>query len=59
MQQTLEFLLFIQLMVDIEQARQAARQIEARHRDITKLEESIVELREMFADLARLVTTQV
>lgn len=47
------------IMVDVEKARQAVNEIEARHRDIAKLEESIRELHSMFADLAMLVTTQV
>lgn len=46
-------------MLDIEKAKQVANEIEARHRDITKLETSIKELHAMFADLALLVTTQV
>jgi syntaxin 1B/2/3 len=46
-------------MVDIEKAKQAANEIEARHRDITKVETSVKELHDMFVDLAILVTTQV
>lgn len=46
-------------MIDVEKARQAVLEIEARHRDITQLEASIRELRDMFADLARLVSSQV
>jgi t-SNARE complex subunit (syntaxin) len=46
-------------MVDIEKAKQAASEIEARHRDIAKLESSIKELHDMFIDLARLVVAQV
>ena len=46
-------------MIDIEKARQAAYEIDARHRDITKLETSMRELRDMFLDLAHLVSTQV
>lgn len=46
-------------MVDVEKARQAANLIEERHRDITKLEESIRELHAMFVDLAFLVASQV
>ncbi len=49
----------IQIMIDVEKAKQAANEIEARHRDITKLESSIKELHEMFVDLARLVYNQV
>lgn len=46
-------------MADIEKAKQAASQIEERHRDITKLENSIKELHDMFVDLAFLVAAQV
>ncbi|CAF3864671.1 unnamed protein product [Rotaria sordida] len=46
------------IMVDTEQIRQTAIFIEERHRDIQKLEHSIEELHDMFADLALLVTTQ-
>jgi t-SNARE complex subunit (syntaxin) len=46
-------------MVDIEKVKQAANEIEARQRDIAKLENSIKELHHMFVDLALLVTTQV
>jgi t-SNARE complex subunit (syntaxin) len=46
-------------MADVEKAKQSANEIEARHRDIIKIEESIKELASMFADLARLVTAQV
>jgi len=46
-------------MVDIEKAKQAVSQIEARHRDIQKIEASIRELHSMFLDLAQLVATQV
>jgi t-SNARE complex subunit (syntaxin) len=46
-------------MVDIEKAKQSVTQIEARHRDITKIEKSITELHSMFLDLAQLVAAQV
>ncbi|CAF0983201.1 unnamed protein product [Adineta ricciae] len=46
------------IMVDIEKAKQAVNEIEARQRDITKLENSIKELHDMFIDLAQLVATQ-
>lgn len=46
-------------MVDIEKAKQAVNEIEARQRDIFKLENSIKELHDMFIDLAQLVATQV
>jgi len=46
-------------MADIEKAKQAANEIDARHRDIAKLENSLKELHDMFVDLAVLVTAQV
>lgn len=39
--------------------RQTLADIEARHADIKKLEKSIVELHEMFVDMATLVESQV
>lgn len=39
--------------------RQTLADIEARHADIKKLEKSIVELHEMFLDMATLVESQV
>ena len=49
----------LQIMVDIEKVKQAVNEIQARQRDITKLENSIKELHDMFIDLAHLVATQV
>ncbi|CAF3991725.1 unnamed protein product, partial [Adineta steineri] len=46
------------IMADIQNAKEALNEIEARHRDITKLENSIKELHQMFIDLARLVADQ-
>ena len=46
-------------MLSTEKAKQAANIIEERHHDIVKLENSINELHDMFAQLAMLVTTQV
>jgi t-SNARE complex subunit (syntaxin) len=46
-------------MIDMEIAKQSLNHIEARHRDIIKIEASIKELHDMFLDLAQLVTTQV
>jgi t-SNARE complex subunit (syntaxin) len=45
--------------VDIEKAKQSLNQIEAHHRDILKLENSMKELHHMFLDLAVLVANQV
>jgi len=46
------------IIVDTQQAKQSLRDIEARHNDIMKLENSIRELHEMFSDLAILVESQ-
>ena len=46
-------------MVDIEKAKQSLNQIEARHRDILKIEATIKELHDMFLELAQIVSTQV
>jgi len=46
------------VLMETNKAKQALNEIEARHRDITKIEHSIQELHGMFADLAILVTTQ-
>lgn len=41
------------------QAKQALKDIEARYQDIIKLEKNILELHEMFQDLAELMESQV
>lgn len=46
------------IMMETQQAKQSLAEIEARHSDIMKLEKSILELRDMFVDLATLVETQ-
>lgn len=46
-------------MVDTQKARQTLDAIEARHRDIVKVEKSVHELHDMFRDLALLVESQV
>ena len=43
----------------MEKAKESLNQIEARHRDILKLENSTKELHNMFRDLAILVASQV
>lgn len=48
-----------QIVTDTAQMRQTLADIEARHADIKKLEKSIVELHEMFLDMATLVESQV
>ncbi len=48
-----------QIMADTQLARQTLSEIEARHQDILKLEQSIKELHDMFQDLATLVDSQV
>lgn len=46
-------------MMDTHQAKQTLADIEARHSDIIKLENSIRELHDMFMDMAMLVESQV
>lgn len=46
-------------MVQTQKTQQSLDEIEARHRDIMKLEKSIKELYNMFLDLAILVNDQV
>lgn len=45
--------------MDTHQAKQTLADIEARHADIIKLENSIRELHDMFMDMAMLVESQV
>lgn len=45
--------------MDTQQTKQALNDIEARHNDIIKLENSIRELHDMFLDMAALVEHQV
>ena len=52
------FCLF-QIIMETQQARQTLADIEARHADIMKLENSIRELHDMFMDMAMLVENQV
>lgn len=44
--------------METQQAKQSLAEIEARHNDIMKLEKSIMELRDLFVDLATLVEIQ-
>jgi len=46
------------IMTDTQQAKQSLKDIEARHNDIIKLENSIKELHDMFMDMAMLVESQ-
>lgn len=46
-------------MMETQQAKQTLADIEARHADIIKLENSIRELHDMFMDMAMLVESQV
>lgn len=50
---------FFQIIMDTHQAKQTLADIEARHADIIKLENSIRELHDMFMDMAMLVESQV
>jgi syntaxin 1A len=62
LEETLEkgdFSVFTQgIIIEKQQAQQMLMDIEARHNDIIKMETSIRELHEMFADLAMIVETQ-
>lgn len=49
----------LQIIMETQQARQTLADIEARHADIIKLENSIRELHDMFMDMAMLVESQV
>lgn len=48
-----------QIIMETQQAKQTLADIEARHADIIKLENSIRELHDMFMDMAMLVENQV
>lgn len=50
---------FLQIIMETQQAKQTLADIEARHADIIKLENSIRELHDMFMDMAMLVESQV
>jgi t-SNARE complex subunit (syntaxin) len=52
-------MLFVQIIMETQQAKQTLADIEARHNDIMKLETSIRELHDMFMDMAMLVESQV
>lgn len=47
------------MLEDTKEARKTLADIEARHQDILKLENSIKELHDMFLDMAMLVESQV
>ena len=53
------YLIVWQIITDTKQAKQMLAEIQARHEDIIKLENSIRELHDMFIDMALLVETQV
>lgn len=50
---------YVQIIMETQQAKQTLADIEARHADIIKLENSIRELHDMFMDMAMLVENQV
>jgi len=50
---------WFQIIMETQQAKQSLKDIEARHNDIIKLENSIRELHDMFMDMAMLVESQV
>ena len=49
----------VQFIIRTQEAKQSLKDIEARHNDIIKLENSIRELHDMFMDMAMLVESQV
>ncbi|ERL86271.1 hypothetical protein D910_03680 [Dendroctonus ponderosae] len=49
----------LEIIMETQQAKQTLADIEARHADIIKLENSIRELHDMFMDMAMLVENQV
>ena len=53
------FFCILQIIMETQQAKQTLADIEARHADIIKLENSIRELHDMFMDMAMLVESQV
>lgn len=52
-------IVLMQIIMETQQAKQTLADIEARHADIIKLENSIRELHDMFMDMAMLVESQV
>lgn len=50
---------FVSQIMDSKINQQALNEIEARHKDIMRLESSIKELHDMFVDIAMLVENQV
>lgn len=52
-------LVFLQIIMDSNITKQALNEIETRHSEIIKLENSIRELHDMFMDMAMLVESQV
>lgn len=49
----------LKILIETKIAKQTLADIEARHKDILKLEQSIKELHDMFMDMAMLVESQV
>ena len=49
----------LQIKMDSQMTKQALNEIETRHTEIIKLENSIRELHDMFVDMAMLVESQV
>lgn len=48
-----------QILADSQKAKDALADVEARHQDIIKLEKDLVEIRDLFSDVALLIETQV
>lgn len=51
--------ILVQIKMDSQMTKQALNEIETRHNEIIKLENSIRELHDMFVDMAMLVESQV
>ena len=56
---SISFICFVKILMETKLAKQTLADIEARHKDILKLEQSIKELHDMFMDMAMLVESQV
>lgn len=52
-------MLFIQILAETKLAQQQLSDIETRHNELQKLEKSIVEVRDIFLEMAFLVERQV
>jgi hypothetical protein len=55
----LKIWLAFKILAETKMAKQALADVEARHKDIMKLERDIIELQEMFVDFAAMIEDQV